>query len=294
MTYRFTQPIQKSFRLTKPLAMAFLASASVFAAAGPARADFQVFLDPSYGSSNPPAGTGVTGTLTFSNFTGTAGTYTFDLTLANTTPSPPFTASTLVGAAFNLPDGVTTSLVNYNPLASDFYELFLPASLNLGGGPILYDVGIRSGTPPKALQSPSTGFNGGNPTGGVGLDSDNDPNTFLSEIVRFTVNATTASGLTDVGLFESAFSTLLRDSGVQSVGRFQQITCNDPVLCSVIINGGSDKIGGGGGSGGGPDDPSSVPGPLPLLGIGVAYSYSRRLRRRIEKNNTLSRPVSAD
>lgn len=293
MTSSLTQSIQKSVRLIKPLAVVFVASASVFAAASPARADFQVFLDPSYGSSNDPNPTGVTGTLTFGSFTGTGGLYTFDLTLSNTTPSPPFTSSTFVGAAFNLPDGVSTSLANYNPLTSDFYELYLPASLNIGGGPVSYDVGIRTGTAPKKLISNPNTFNGGNPTGGVGLDSDNDPSTFLSKTVRFTVNA---SGFADVGLFEAAFSTLLRDSAdVQSVGRFQQVTCTNPDLCSVIVNGGSDKIGGGPGipdPDPGPEDGNSVPGPLPLLGIGVAYSYSRRLRRRIEKKNNLSQSIA--
>ena len=37
--------------------------------------------------------------------------------------------------------------------------------------------------------------------------------------------------------------------------------------------------------------PVGVPGPLPLLGAGAAFSYSRRLRRRLGKTN-ISRPGS--
>ena len=37
--------------------------------------------------------------------------------------------------------------------------------------------------------------------------------------------------------------------------------------------------------------PSSVPGPLPILGVGAAFAYSRRLRRRITRANG---PVRTD
>ena len=37
--------------------------------------------------------------------------------------------------------------------------------------------------------------------------------------------------------------------------------------------------------------PASVPGPLPILGVGAAFAYSRRLRRRI---NLAKSPVSTD
>ena len=37
--------------------------------------------------------------------------------------------------------------------------------------------------------------------------------------------------------------------------------------------------------------PQSVPGPLPILGVGAAFAYSRRLRRRISRANG---PVSTD
>lgn len=33
-------------------------------------------------------------------------------------------------------------------------------------------------------------------------------------------------------------------------------------------------------------NPSSVPGPLPLLGLGTAFIYSRKLRRRIHASNS--------
>lgn len=32
-----------------------------------------------------------------------------------------------------------------------------------------------------------------------------------------------------------------------------------------------------------------VPGPLPVLGAGAAFGFSRRLRRRIQRNQTASR-----
>ncbi len=32
-----------------------------------------------------------------------------------------------------------------------------------------------------------------------------------------------------------------------------------------------------------PTPPSGVPGPLPLLGVGAAFSFSRRLRRRVAR-----------
>lgn len=41
----------------------------------------------------------------------------------------------------------------------------------------------------------------------------------------------------------------------------------------------------------GPTAPASVPGPLPILGVGAAFAYSRRLRRRI---NLAKSPVSTD
>lgn len=37
--------------------------------------------------------------------------------------------------------------------------------------------------------------------------------------------------------------------------------------------------------------PASVPGPLPILGVGAAFAYSRRLRHRITRANG---PVSTD
>lgn len=41
----------------------------------------------------------------------------------------------------------------------------------------------------------------------------------------------------------------------------------------------------------GPIAPASVPGPLPILGVGAAFAYSRRLRRRI---NLAKSPVGTD
>ena len=41
----------------------------------------------------------------------------------------------------------------------------------------------------------------------------------------------------------------------------------------------------------GPTAPASVPGPLPILGVGAAFAYGRRLRRRI---NLAKSPVSTD
>lgn len=41
----------------------------------------------------------------------------------------------------------------------------------------------------------------------------------------------------------------------------------------------------------GPTAPASVPGPLPILGVGAAFAYSRRLRRRI---NLAKSPLSTD
>ncbi|NQW39484.1 MAG: PEP-CTERM sorting domain-containing protein [Cyanobacteria bacterium] len=41
----------------------------------------------------------------------------------------------------------------------------------------------------------------------------------------------------------------------------------------------------------GPTAPASVPGPLPILGVGATFAYSRRLRRRI---NLAKSPVSTD
>jgi hypothetical protein len=33
-------------------------------------------------------------------------------------------------------------------------------------------------------------------------------------------------------------------------------------------------------------DPASVPGPLPLFGVGAAFAYSRKLRNRIKTSKT--------
>ena len=41
----------------------------------------------------------------------------------------------------------------------------------------------------------------------------------------------------------------------------------------------------------GPTAAASVPGPLPILGVGAAFAYSRRLRRRINLDKS---PVSTD
>jgi len=41
----------------------------------------------------------------------------------------------------------------------------------------------------------------------------------------------------------------------------------------------------------GPTAPASVPGPLPILGVGASFAYSRRLRRRI---NLAKSPVGTD
>lgn len=282
MNLFLTRRVPEFAKANRSLATCCLVIASVFAGAVPARAQFQVSIDPIYGSSNSPA-TGVTATLDFYNFADVgSGKYSFDLDLTNTSPSP--ITSTFVGAVFNLPDDVTTSLADYDPLSSDFYELFLPASLNLGGGPQLYDVGIRTGTAPKSLESPPSQFNGGNPGGGVTVGN--------TSTVSFVVDAS-ASSLTSLGLFESSFEDLLLNSGLQSAGRFQQVNCNDP-SCTVIVMGGSDKVGGGPGDPQGPPPTESAPGPLPLLGIGAAFAYSRKLRHRIVHAPAFSPHITKD
>jgi len=44
---------------------------------------------------------------------------------------------------------------------------------------------------------------------------------------------------------------------------------------------------------GAPPAPSAVPGPLPLLGAGAAFGYSRRLRRRVSLSRTSAQPATS-
>jgi hypothetical protein len=247
------------------LGMGFLHSGHAFAAV-------TVDIDPSFGSSNSPP-TGSTAQLVFSNFAASGSFISFDLQLTNNSPNPPF-ATTFVGAVFDLPNyevrfgnvGDSFSTLTYDLNSTTFEELWGPngASLNLGGGPDLYDIGIRTGVASsgtvRVQDNPFT-FNGGNPQGGLAKTQ--------SATVRFSYDTFSTALTADV--FEAELLSGFASGDLKAAGRFQQV---------VITEGGqetSDKVGGGIVQQNG----VSVPGPLPLFGAAAAFGYSRKLRHRV-------------
>lgn len=240
---------------------------------GHASAAVTVDIDPSFGSSNSPA-TGSTAQLIFSNFVASGSNISFDLQLHNNSPNPPF-STTFVGAAFDLPYYVIQNFnaSMYDPNSTNFEDLWGPngASLNLGGGPEIYDIGIRSVLSPDGtvdVNSNASNFNGGNPQGGLVKTQ--------SATVKFMYDTLIADITAEV--FEAELLNGFASGELKAAGRFQQV---------VITEGGqqtSDKVGGGIL----PPQPNSVPGPLPLFGAAAAFGYSRKLRKRIHSTKSIA------
>ena len=95
-------------------------------------------------------------------------------------------------------------------------------------------------------------------------------------------------------LLNGAFTQLTDDSGAQT----QSGSASFSVLSGDVFGFRQNTIDSGFGRASttisnfnGPTAPASVPGPLPILGVGAAFVYSRRLRRRI---NLAKSPVSTD
>jgi hypothetical protein len=236
---------------------------------GHASAAVTVDIDPSFGSTES---TGSTAQLIFSNFVASGSNISFDLQLHNNSPNPPF-STTFVGAAFDLPYYVIQNFnaSMYDPNSTNFEDLWGPngASLNLGGGPENYDIGIRSVLSPDGIvnvEDNASAFNGGNPQGGLAKTQ--------SATVKFMYD-TLIAGIT-AEVFETELLSGFTSGELKAAGRFQQV---------VITEGGpetSDKVGGGIL----PPQPNSVPGPLPLFGAAAAFGYSRKLRTRIHSTKS--------
>lgn len=116
-------------------------------------------------------------------------------------------------------------------------------------------------------------------------------------LVSFDWNFSTADGpfFDPFGyLLNGAFTQLTNDAGSQT----QSGTASFSVLTGQVFgfrqNSSDSQIGRASttiSNFNGPTAPASVPGPLPILGVGAAFAYSRRLRRRI---NLANGPVSTD
>ncbi len=221
---------------------------------------FKVYIDAIYGSTElkPP---GVKAEFTFT-VTKTGNNVNLALKLDNTSPNPPIKASTLVGAAFKVPTGLTLS--SYNSNSTNFTKLFTGNNADIPGlGD--YEFCIRS-----SGSGPQNNCAGGQANDGL---SAADP----AATVFF--NYTDSKSRTQdelVGQFIDLFST----TG-NVAGRFQQITCTNPGPCA-----GSDKVGGLYKPPFAP--PNTVPGPLPIFGAAAAFGFSRKLRHRLKASRKAS------
>lgn len=207
------------------LAAAGIALAATIGAA-PAQA-FTVTIDPSFGSTE---NTGSTALLDF-NFTQQGNNTLLNLFIQNTTVAS--IPSTLVGVAFDTPNGISQS--SYSANGSSFFRLFNDQSLNPYGS---FDIGIRSG-------ATGGGLNGGNPQTGL---TNGQAATAL-----FTFNGQNAASLETA--FFNLFSQPQPGNTAYVAARFQQVGEN---------RNDSDKVKGG------VTTAAAVPEPTTMAGLALA------------------------
>jgi hypothetical protein len=148
------------------------------------------------------------------------------------------TQATLVGIAFDLANGVSTSASGYTAGTSGFTKFWSNVSLNPFG---TFDVGI---SPPR------NSFAGGNPTTGLTAGQ----TTLVSFLLR--------GNNLNAAAVESSFLSGFTDGSLRVAGRFQQVNAG----------GGSDKVLGGVVPSG--ETPSAgVPEPTTMLGAAVAGTF---------------------
>lgn len=223
----------------KTLLAAGLALASAALTAGSADA-FTLSIDPSAGSTE---NTGATTEVEF-NFFDVGNQVRLDLNFANTTDGSAglgATQATLVGFAFDLLAGVSTSESDYSSgTFTKYYSNVSVGGISNGAYNVgAFDVGIRSAGPGN--------FTGGNPQGGVTAGASAAASFLLTD-----AQGRSASELE--GLFYDGY-----DSGaLNAMGRFQQVNAG----------GGSDKV------------LAQTPEPITLIGWGLGAAGVAAARKR--------------
>lgn len=223
---------------------------------------FTVFIDGRYGSTNVSP-TASAATAVFS-ITKTGDNAAVNVLLKNTTFAP--AQSTLVGLAFAAPTGLTYSSFNDN--GTVFTEIYTGSNAQINGGPFqstVFDVCARS-------TGSGSNCNGGQPLSGLTRGQ--------QASAAITFNFTDSQTSRTEQQLANDFANLYALAGgttpsYKIAGRFQQVSCTG---CAS-----SDKLGGATGVKP-PLGPTEVPGPVPLLGVGAAFGYSRKLRRRIHQS----------
>ncbi|KEF42557.1 MAG: hypothetical protein ER33_05780 [Cyanobium sp. CACIAM 14] len=223
---------------------------------------FSVDLNKTFGD----AYTGVAARMEFT-FGGSDSAYTLGLKIINTSGSA-INSSSLTGFAFDTPGIVNDSTLTYDRNGTNFYRA--NDSLTISPAPS-FDFCASTDN------NISNGTNCGSGSTAQGLAKGQDAT------VKFTFNTTTSTNLENV---TSSFFSLFNQVAVNGntadpntvvlAARFQAIN-------SSSLSDGSDKITGKPTSGPGPAPVDEVPGPLPWLGTAAAFSYSRRLRRRLAR-----------
>jgi hypothetical protein len=176
------------------------------------------------------------------------------------------TASSITGFAFKLPDSIKINDLTYDPNGNKFY---IAKDLSIGSFDFDFCASSdKDGSKPQSIQCGS-----GSVKDGLTLGVQGTPNN-PSGVFKFAFNSDAA----DVNAVADAFSKLFSEPApaVNIAARFQGV---DYVRGGKSFTGGSDKVTGSGG-GNAPGDP--VPGPLPILGSAAAFSYTRKLRRRVK------------
>lgn len=239
----------------------FLGAVASVIAMSAAQAALIVNYQPSFGSSE---NTGATATATFSFSTyGEVGDPVFgassidvllSISLTNTTPTPPTTA-TIVGFASNIPapPGPIT-VKNYDAGTSGFDTFLLDDGFNGNGGNTwgaAFDVCVRTGD--------ANNCSGGNPQSGL---AKGESGTLY---FGFDTDMTAAE-------VEAAFLTMFTDAACPSAIRVQQVS-------GATSGGTSDKICGRLTTDSGGELPE--PGVLALLGLGILGFATSRRRRRV-------------
>ena len=219
--------------------------------AAPAHAAFfDVPLDGTFGDTY----TGVSALLTF-DFQPTATGYDLDLTIENTTPST-FTSASLVGFGFDMPASVTD--FTYDPRTTNLEQAL--RNLSMPPAPAFDFCASTSG---RCVN----GF----PASGIGIGE--------SSMVSFNIISTATSAEQLADQFRSLYQGLVQVEPDQYRPDLVVLAARFQAIDGPGVQGGSDKITGIPHS----NDPDTVPGPLPVLGVAATWSWARRLRRRIGK-----------